>query len=214
MAKTAGLRMDFKNHWSNVFRTKAPNEVSWHQDRPATSLRFIQQAVPDPAARIIDVGAGASTLVDHLLLAGYSDITLLDISAEALQTVCDRLGSAAPQIRCIEADITEAALEAAYFDVWHDRAVFHFLTTPLARQRYIDQVRRSVRVGGYVLVATFAPDGPTMCSGLPVERYSAVSLHHTFGQDFVLVSEQRETHQTPWNSAQNFMYCLCRVQPR
>jgi len=162
---------------------------------------------------IIDVGAGASTLVDHLLEMNYQNITLLDLSAEALQVAQSRLGERSGTLTWLEGDVTTVSLPEHHYSGWHDRAVFHFLTDADARQRYIEQVSRSVRPGGHVIVATFALDGPEKCSGLDVVRYDAVSLHGEFGEQFKLVWNTNETHHTPWGTEQQFVYCYCRTQP-
>lgn len=202
--------MDAKTHWSQIYRTKAPTQVSWYQERPDLSLEYIRHTGVDKTAQIIDVGGGASTLVDHLLKAGYQNLTVLDISAEALQVVRQRLGPRADRVTLIEADVTQAELPAQFYDVWHDRAVFHFLTRPESRQRYVEMVRRSVKMGGHIIMATFALDGPTRCSGLDVERYSPETLHNQFGPAFTLVGSTHETHKTPFGTEQKFTWCYCR----
>jgi SAM-dependent methyltransferase len=204
---------DRKTHWETVYRTKRPTEVSWYQPQATRSLELIRLAVPDAAARIIDVGGGASTLVDGLLQAGYSNLSVLDVSATALAEARARLGDAASRVRWLEGDILSAELPEAIYDLWHDRAVFHFLTDSPDRTAYVAQVRRAVRPGGYVLVATFADDGPLKCSGLPVARYSVDTLHQEFDGGFELVESVREQHVTPSGSTQSFLYCLCRFAP-
>ncbi len=205
--------MNDKTHWSQIYQSKLPGDVSWYQERPNISLDLIRATNVDTTAPIIDVGAGASTLVDFLLEASYSDLTLLDISPQALQIVRDRLGDRATNVQFFEGDVTQLELPERRYRIWHDRAVFHFLTDAASQERYIEQVRRSVVIGGHVIVATFAPDGPEQCSGLSVGRYDALSLHHVFGQDFTLVDSQSERHQTPWGSEQKFTYCYCRLKP-
>lgn len=202
--------MQPKNHWEKVYSSKAPEAVSWFQEHPAFSLRFIRNTGMSLQASIIDVGGGASTLVDDLLNDGYSNVTVLDLSAAALQEAQKRLGERARQVHWIEADITHADLPACSFDIWHDRAVFHFLTDPLDRRTYVETVMRSVKPGGHVIVATFAPDGPTQCSGLPVMRYGPSELHGEFGEPFTLVEHAREAHHTPFGTVQQFVYCYCR----
>lgn len=205
--------MDPKSYWEQVYRTKGPDQVSWFQPEATLSLELIQQVAPARDSAIIDVGAGASTLVDGLLIAGYGRITVLDLSPAALAQAQQRLPNAAGSVVWREADVLTADLPAAAFDVWHDRAVFHFLTSAADRARYVAQVRHAVRSGGYVLVATFAEDGPTRCSGLDVARYSPDALHSEFGSDFRLVDSRREEHDTPWGARQAFTYCLCRYEP-
>ena len=202
--------MDPKQHWESIYRTRAPTEVSWFQPDPALSLRLITEAAPSRDAVILDVGGGASTLVDGLLGLGYRHLGVLDLSAAALAHVRARLGPRAAQVTWYEADILSVQLPAAGIDVWHDRAVFHFLTDPADRERYVAQVQRSVRPGGYVLVATFGEEGPTRCSGLEVTRYSPASLHGAFGPQFRLLQSVREDHVTPAGTHQAFVYCLCR----
>lgn len=203
--------MDSRTHWAQVYQTKAPTQVSWYQEHPDLSLEYIQRTGVDQTARIMDAGGGASTLVNHLLEAGYHNLTVLDISAEALQVVRQRLGPRAGRVTLIEADVTQAELPHQFYDVWHDRAVFHFLTQPEARQRYVELVRHAVKVGGHVIVATFALDGPTSCSGLTVERYSPETLHNQFGPAFTLVDSTHESHATPFGTEQKFTYCYCRI---
>jgi len=157
------------------------------------------------------VGGGASTLIDDLLDAGYHDLTVLDLSAAALAVARRRLGTRADTVRWVEADVLDASLPKTGYSVWHDRAAFHFLTAPADRARYVAQVRRAVRPGGFVLVATFADDGPTRCSGLEVARYCPEALHAEFGTPFLLMASEREEHITPAGVCQAFIYCLTRM---
>lgn len=203
--------MNTQLHWTQVYQNKAANEVSWYQDHPDVSLTLIEQAQMARDAAIIDVGAGTSTLVDHLVASGYTDITLLDLSEAALHTARARLGEAAARLIWLVGDITSTALPQLRYNLWHDRAVFHFLTDPVHREQYVAQVRHAVKPGGHVIMATFAPDGPEQCSGLTTARYDAQTLHSTFGSGFELVSSTGETHLTPWGSEQNFVYCYCRA---
>lgn len=205
--------MDQKSHWETVYRTKRADELSWFQQEPTLSLDLIRRAVPDTSAHVIDIGGGVSTLVDGLLRAGYSNVSVLDLSVTALAQTRARLGDAAWRARWLEADVLTAALPEARVDLWHDRAVFHFLTKADDRHAYIAQVRRAVRHGGYVLIATFADDGPTKCSGLSVARYSAQTLHGAFGEPFQLLKTVREQHVTPAGTRQSFVYCVCRFVP-
>ena len=163
-------------------------------------------------ASIIDVGGGASSLVDDLLAHGYTNLSVLDLSQEALSAVQKRLGAAADKVRWIDGDITRVALPLHAYDLWHDRAVFHFLTDPRQRQAYVESVLRAVKPGGHVIVATFAEDGPSQCSGLPVMRYRADELHAEFGAPFSLLRHEREQHSTPFGTTQNFIYCYCRKE--
>lgn len=204
---------DYQAHWVKIYETKAADDVSWYQAHPELSLAFIQSTGITADASIIDVGAGASTLVDHLIAAGYDDITLLDISNAALEIVRARVGAMAAHLAWLIGDITTISLERHRYDVWHDRAVFHFLTDPLQQQRYVDQVLHAVKPGGHVIVATFAPDGPEKCSGLDTARYDADSLQGVFGSGFHLIDSRNETHHTPWGTKQRFIYCYFRKMP-
>ena len=205
--------MDPRSHWEQVYRTKGPDQVSWFQPEAKLSLELIQLVAPARDTSIIDVGAGASTLVDGLVAAGYSRITMLDLSPAALIQAQQRLSNDADAVVWQEADVLTADLDAGAFDVWHDRAVFHFLTGAAERTRYVKQVRQAVRPGGFVLVATFAENGPTRCSGLDVARYTPEGLHGEFGTDFRLVQSRREEHRTPGGAPQAFTYCVCRYEP-
>jgi ubiquinone/menaquinone biosynthesis C-methylase UbiE len=202
--------MESKQHWEEVYTTKAATEVSWFQEHARLSLKLIRDAAIPTSASIVDVGGGASTLVDDLLDQGYEHVTILDLSGAALATASDRLGVRASQVQWIEANVLEAELPAQAYDVWHDRAVFHFLTTEEERQAYVHKVLRAVKPGGLVIVATFAEDGPTKCSGLPVMRYSADELHAEFGEPFQLLGHEKESHHTPGGNEQKFVYCFCR----
>jgi ubiquinone/menaquinone biosynthesis C-methylase UbiE len=202
--------MDTKTHWETIYQTRPPTQVGWYQARPSLSLDFIQRLGLPQAASVIDVGGGASTLVDSLLEAGYSTLTVLDLSGTALDLARRRLGSKAHAVTWLEADVTQADLPADHFDLWHDRAVFHFLTEPEQRRRYVNQVERSVKRGGQVIVATFASDGPNRCSGLDVVQYTPLGLQAEFGSNFELLDSARETHHTPSGTEQKFVYCYCR----
>jgi ubiquinone/menaquinone biosynthesis C-methylase UbiE len=199
-----------KEHWEQVYSTKSTDSVSWYQEHADHSLELIESAGVAHADSIIDVGGGASTLVDDLLAKGYRDITVLDLSAAALRSVKERLGAKGNSVTWLAADITKVELPFHAYDVWHDRAVFHFLTLPEDRHAYVKAVLRSVKPGGHVIVATFAEDGPLQCSGLPVMRYSAPDLHGEFGSAFTLISHGNELHHTPFGTTQQFTYCYCR----
>jgi SAM-dependent methyltransferase len=201
--------MSEKPHWEQVYATKAATGVSWYAPHLDRSLQLIERAAADRGARIIDVGGGASTLVDDLVGHGYQAVTVLDLSEEALGVARARLGARAAGVTWMAADATTAELPEAYYDVWHDRAVFHFLVDPEARRRYVANVRRSVRPGGHVIVATFGPEGPERCSGLDVVRYDADALHGEFGAAFQKIDSVREIHTTPWGAEQEFVYCFC-----
>ncbi len=202
--------METKAHWEHIYSSRTVTEVSWFQEHAALSLQCIREANILPGQAIIDVGGGASTLADDLVDAGHRQITVLDLSAAALAAAQQRMGENAGQVRWMEADILDVELERHAYDVWHDRAVFHFLTSPQARERYVQTVLHAVKPGGLVIVATFAEDGPEQCSGLPVVRYSAGSLHGTFGEPFILLGHKRESHRTPGGKEQRFIYCFCR----
>ena len=199
-----------KEHWETVYTTKATDEVSWFQPHAQLSLDLIKAAATDKNAGIIDVGGGASTLVDDLLAEGYRDLTVLDLSAAALQAARRRLGAQESLVRWIEADITEVDLPGKRYDVWHDRAVFHFLTTQKQRDAYVRTVFNAVKPGGHVIVATFAEDGPLQCSGLPVMRYDADSLAATLGPGFTLLHSRRHDHVTPAGVIQHFRFSAFR----
>ncbi|AAZ96110.1 conserved hypothetical protein [Thiobacillus denitrificans ATCC 25259] len=198
-----------RGHWEGVYRDKAADQVSWFQPSATSSYRLVTEGAK-PDARIIDVGAGASVLVDELLDAGYRNLTVLDLAEAALDVSRARLGPRGDAVEWIAADITEAALPQAYYDVWHDRAVFHFLTDPADRARYVAQVLRSVKPGGRVIVAAFGAGGPLQCSGLDVVRYAPQSLHAEFGAPFQLLGHETEIHHTPTGRDQEFVYCYCR----
>lgn len=202
--------MQVKSHWEHVYETKSVDAVSWFQPHAEQSLRLIRQTGLAPTASIIDVGGGASTLVDDLLVDGFRHVTVLDVSGAALAAARARLGERAASVTWLEADITQVALPRNAYDLWHDRAVFHFLTSDRDRQAYVAAVQRAVKPGGYVIVATFAEDGPLQCSGLPVVRYSPSALHAEFGATFSLERHEREEHHTPSGSVQKFIYCYCR----
>jgi ubiquinone/menaquinone biosynthesis C-methylase UbiE len=205
--------MNSKEHWQLIYTTKAPTELSWFQHEPTRSLHLIQAVAPEREAAIIDVGGGASTLVDSLIASGYHNISVLDIAPAGLAHARERLGTSAGGVQWICSDVVQTELPARSFDVWHDRAVFHFLTSAEDRRRYVAQVARAVRPDGYVIVATFAFDGPARCSGLEVMRYGAAELHAEFGAAFELLDSVREEHVTPSGARQAFQYCLCAFRP-
>lgn len=209
-SEAARTDLDIHGHWEHVYQSKAADQVSWFQPTARVSLELIKQAAPAHAAAIIDVGGGASTLVDGLLAAGYRALTVLDVSETALAITRRRIGEAAAHVTWLRANVLDASLPSAAFDLWHDRAVFHFLTAAGDRQRYVSQVRHAVRPGDHVLMATFAEDGPTRCSGLDVARYSADELHAQFGAGFELITSRRDMHRTPSGAEQAFTYCVFR----
>lgn len=202
--------MTDKAHWENIYRTKNSAQVSWFQEHAELSTRLIQRTGVGKTSPIIDVGGGASTLVDDLLAAGYENITVLDISGVALKCAQNRLGVLRSKVTWMEADITQVELTPNAYEVWHDRAVFHFLTRAEARFCYVQAVKRSVKTGGHVIVASFGFAGPERCSGLDIVRYSPDTMHEEFGNDFELVDSTSETHHTPFGTDQQFIYCYCR----
>ncbi|MBV9976586.1 MAG: class I SAM-dependent methyltransferase [Hyphomicrobiales bacterium] len=196
-------------HWNKVYADKAETEVSWFQDRASPSLDLIEEIGPKPSSAIVDVGGGASRLVDALLRAWLTDITVLDISSTALAAARKRLGDKASSVKWITADATEWEPQRLY-DVWHDRAAFHFLIDPNDQAAYLERLRSGVKQGGHVIIGTFALDGPEKCSGLPVARQSAQSLSALLGHEFILVDSRRDAHRTPWKTVQDFQFSLYR----
>ncbi|TAM80866.1 MAG: class I SAM-dependent methyltransferase [Acidobacteria bacterium] len=203
--------MDAGSHWETIYRTKAANEVSWYRSHLERSLALIESASLGPTAGIIDIGGGESTLVDDLLALGYKDLTVLDVSQTALDVTKERLGERAKAVHWVCADVTQADFPGDAFDVWHDRAVFHFLTEQGQREAYVRVAAQAVKLGGHIIVSTFGPEGPTKCSGLDVVRYDAESLHGEFGNRFRLVESFKDLHQTPSGTTQQFLYCYCRL---
>ena len=204
--------MSTQSHWEHIYSTKASNQVSWFRPHLETSLSLIERATSDRSARIIDVGGGESTLIDDLLRSGYSNLTILDISQTAIDVTKARLGSLADRVEWLVTDVTRADLAAKAYDIWHDRAVFHFLTADSERVAYVERVAKAVKPGGHIVIGTFGPEGPTKCSGLEVRRYDADSLHREFGSRFRLIDSLKESHQTPFGTAQQFLYCFCVVE--
>ena len=201
-------------HWDNAYATKGEAGVSWFEDVPAVSLELIRQADAGPASSVIDIGGGASRLADALLREGVGRITVLDISPAALDAAKARLGATADDIEWIAADVTEWKPERRY-DIWHDRAAFHFLTEADARAAYVERLHTALKPGGHAVIATFALDGPERCSGLPVMRYDPAGLAEVLGPSFELVDQRRNVHTTPWGSPQSFQFSLLRrVEPR
>ncbi|MBS0570167.1 MAG: class I SAM-dependent methyltransferase [Proteobacteria bacterium] len=199
------MNAEAQGHWNRVYTTKATNAVSWYQAQPKISLELIASANLPADAPIIDVGGGASVLADRLLEQGRTDLCVLDISAAALAAAQARLGAHSRRVNWIEADVREFAPPQRYA-LWHDRAVFHFLTDPGDREKYMATLRRSLSPRGHVVIATFAPDGPARCSGLDVAQYDATSLHREFGAAFELLESRRETHTTPTGAEQRFTW--------
>lgn len=200
--------MEKKNHWEDVYQKKSPTAVSWYQSHLKKSLEFISKTGISKNASILDLGGGASTLVDDLLAQQYERITVVDLISESLKKAKERLGKLAEKVTWIETDITRASFPVNSFDLWHDRAVFHFLTNPEDRKKYIKTLTNSLKSGGYLIMATFSLDGPLKCSGLEVMRYSPETLSRELGAGFNLLKSSKERHQTPFNTFQNFSYSL------
>jgi SAM-dependent methyltransferase len=196
-------------HWENLYQSKGEHDVSWFQDTPTPSLELLDEIGVTPAASVIDIGGGASRLVDRLIERGFRDVTVLDLSEAALAAAKDRLGDRASRVTWIVADVTQWEPMTAY-DVWHDRAAFHFLTEEADRAAYLARLRRGLEIGGHAIIATFALDGPARCSGLPVVRYSPDSLRQTLGADFTLITSRNDSHATPWGGTQSFQFSALR----
>ena len=196
-------------HWENVYTTKGENEVSWFQQSPAPSLELIVQAGAVSNSAIIDIGGGASRLVDNLIEQEFQDVTVLDLSGAALKAAKARLGARAERVHWIVADVTTFEPAKSY-DIWHDRAAFHFLTDEKDRTAYIARLKRGLKIGGHAIIATLALDGPEKCSGLPVVRYDSASLGQMLGGTFKLIHTQRHVHATPWDAQQNFQFSMFR----
>ena len=192
-------------HWENVYETKGEREVSWFQESPVPSLELIAQARATPSSAIVDIGGGASRLVDSLLAQGYQDLTVLDLSSAALATARERLGNDADHVKWIVADVTTWQPSERY-EVWHDRAAFHFLNAHEEQAAYVECLRHALKIGGHAIIGTFALDGPEKCSGLPVTRHSAETIGELLGPGFKLVDNRRHQHATPWQSVQNFQF--------
>ena len=205
--------MSQREHWEEIYRRKGSGEASWYRPHLDRSIQFIERAGLSPSAAILDVGGGASTLVDDLLSRGFTNVTVLDLSEKAMTEAKERLGKRGKTITWLIGDITQIELPIHHFDFWHDRAVFHFLTEEDARRRYVSAVRRSLKPDGHILVATFGPAGPDHCSGLNVVRYSDEGIHAQFGGEFRRAGSETEIHQTPWGVEQEFVYCYCRMRP-
>lgn len=206
--------MSNRAHWNHVYQSKAPDAVSWYRPHLDTSLALLDDLALPTDAHIADVGGGASTFVDDLLARGFHHISVLDLSEHALKHSQQRLGDRAASVRWIAGDATTTHFEREGVDLWHDRAVFHFLTDPHDRTNYLDALHHSVRPGGYVILATFGPEGPDKCSGLPVQKYSAEALLKQLGPAFEGVGATDDLHTTPWESTQAFTYLVARRRPK
>jgi 2-polyprenyl-3-methyl-5-hydroxy-6-metoxy-1,4-benzoquinol methylase len=196
-------------HWQQVYKEKGEYQVSWFQDRPGISLELIDAVGAKPSAAIIDIGGGASRLVDVLADRGHSDLTVLDLSESAILIARARLADRAARVKWIVADVTQWEPSRVY-DLWHDRAAFHFLTEALDRGAYVDRLIKAVRSGGHAIIGTFALDGPERCSGLPVVRYDAAQLSAALTSSFALVDTRRDDHKTPWGAIQHFQFSVFR----
>lgn len=201
-----------QQHWEDVYQGKEVSEVSWYQEYPSTSLQLIEQTGIAADAPLIDVGGGASVLVDNLLMKGFERVAVLDISSSALECARQRLGEKAEQVEWLVSDVTRLQPPHS-FALWHDRAVFHFLTDESDRQRYLDVLKSSLQEGGFLILATFALDGPEKCSGLTIERYDIDKMQKVLGESFILIDGRREIHVTPSGMEQRFSYGLFRYQP-
>lgn len=201
--------VDRRSHWENIYRSKSEREVSWFEESPAISLDLIHAAEMGADAAIVDIGGGASRLVDALLDQGFADITVLDLSAEALTKAKARLGARSEKVRWIRADVT-AWQPSRTYDIWHDRATLHFLTDATDRAAYAERVLRAVRIGGQVIIGTFAPGGPSRCSGLAVVRHDAASLAQILGPSFELLESRNHVHRTPTGAIQRFQFSRFR----
>lgn len=202
--------MSGSDHWDRVYAGRPADRLSWHQAHAQRSLALIAGCGLPAEAPIIDVGGGASRLVADLLARGYRAPWLLDLSPAAVELARVALGADAARVTFVVGDVCRVALPAAHFGLWHDRAVFHFLTDAAQRAAYVAQARRALAPGGYLVIATFAEDGPTRCSGLPVMRYSAEALAAQFAAGFMPLASERESHSTPAGQTQSFVYCLLR----
>ena len=200
-------------HWDDIYATNPVTELSWYEGEPSVGLRLVETIAPGPRAGVVDVGAGASSLVDQLLGLGFVDVTALDLSGRALGIVRARLGARSRDVTFIEEDLL-AWEPGRTYDIWHDRAVFHFLTDEAARERYVALAASAVRAGGHLVLAAFAEDGPTRCSGLPVIRYATQDLTRIFSPHFVGVGSEREEHVTPRGAVQPFTWVVLRRRAR
>ena len=199
------MDMNRKNHWEAVYETKQPNEVSWTQEKPETSLDFIREIHLEKSSKIIDIGGGDSKLVDFLLDEGYENITVLDISANALERAKKRLGKKSEKVNWIVSDISEFEPETTY-DIWHDRATFHFLTTEKQVEKYLEITGKWVT--GFLIIGTFSEIGPKKCSGLDIKQYSESELEKQFSNRFKKLKCKTENHITPFGTKQNFTFCV------
>ena len=204
--------MSTKGHWEKVYQNKSSNEVSWYKPHLNLSLNLILNSTKSKDSKVIDIGGGASTLVDDLLNKGYASMAVLDVSREALKVSQDRLGNRANQVTWIEGDITNTKLPTHFYDLWHDRAVFHFLTKAEDRKKYVKTLNESLKPQGIVIIATFSLKGPEHCSGLDVIRYNPETLQVELGKNYHLIKSLEESHETPFGTKQEFIYCLFKKE--
>jgi len=202
--------MSQKDHWEQVYSGKPIEKLGWYEPHLKPSLSWIKELGLSADAPIIDVGGGASTLVDDLLVEGYRSITVLDISEKALSSVKARLGKRAELVTWLDGDITSVDLPTHYYELWHDRAVFHFLTMLEQQRKYRDNLLKALKPSGHLIIGTFAPEAPPKCSGLPVRRYSPEQLENTLGGEFELKRHHKELHITPGGVEQMYLYCHFR----
>jgi SAM-dependent methyltransferase len=205
--------MNRKEHWEHVYASKPTDRLGWYKPSLETSLAWIRELGLKPDAPIIDVGCGASTLVDELLHEGYRAITALDISQQALSALRGRLGEREAKVKWLIADITRAELPREHYELWHDRAVFHFLIEAKERRRYRDKLLTALQPDGHLIIGVFAPEAPSKCSGLPVARYDHERLANTVGNELELIRHHKEMHITPGGVEQMYLYCLFRRRP-
>ena len=203
-----------KQHWEHVYRSTDPSQVGWYRPHLETSFQWITELGLARDARIIDVGTGASSLPEDLLREGYRNLTLMDLSEAALRTLESRLGTPAEDVIFVHGDVASTVFPPAYHDLWHDRAVFHFLVSPQQQERYRANLLETLKPGGYALIATFTPEAPPKCSGLPVQRYTAEGLRMHFEPELALVKQQTELHVTPTGVEQPYVYALFRKPPQ
>jgi 2-polyprenyl-3-methyl-5-hydroxy-6-metoxy-1,4-benzoquinol methylase len=201
-----------QTHWQQIYEKKDPDQLTWYQPEATISLELIRQQKLSTESKLVDMGSGCSTLVDGLLASGLRHLTMVDLSSSALKCAQKRLGERSETIQWIAADATTWEPEEEY-DLWHDRAVFHFLTTEGQREGYLKALRKGLKPGGRVVLSTFAVGGPEKCSGLPIVQYNAEKVRATFGEDFTLLLERTEEHPTPWGGHQSFAYFVLEYSP-
>jgi ubiquinone/menaquinone biosynthesis C-methylase UbiE len=202
--------VESKSHWDNVYQHTDPSQVGWYRPHLERSLQLIDEISLEPSAHIVDIGGGCSTLVDDLLDKGFANVTILDLSSHAIEIAKQRLGNRSGDVEWIEADVTKDPIPANQFDLWHDRAVFHFLTSPEDRSAYFAAAWQSLKPNGYLLIATFSPEAPPKCSGLDVIRYTTALLSHEFEAGFDLIHSLEQEHVTPSGVRQPYIYCCFR----